>query len=93
MSSAAVTIAARLKPSRSTCVPTTVPIAAIANSPAIRATALLMAEPMPACVSLIEPSIAEVSGATVIESPTPKSMMPGSNDQYETESSTKSILK
>jgi hypothetical protein len=73
---AAVAIAARWKPSTSSWLPTMTPMEAIATRPAMRATALLTAEPMPASRASIEPRMAEVSGATVIERPSPNSSTP-----------------
>ena len=54
------------------------PSSAIAIRPATRATALLTADPMPACRAGIEPRIADVSGATVMDRPSENSSTPGS---------------
>ena len=53
------------------------PRLAIATSPAMRATALFTAEPMPARAGSTAPRIADVSGATVIAMPRPMTRMPG----------------
>jgi hypothetical protein len=55
------------------------PTEAIASSPAMRATALLIADPMPDHFGSIDPRIAEVSGATVAERLTLNSKTPGNN--------------
>ena len=47
--------------------------------PATRDTALLIAEPIPDCFSLIEPRIADVNGATVTAKPRPNTAIPGSS--------------
>ena len=73
----AVAIAARWYPPTSSCVPTITPRLAIATRPAMRATALLTAEPMPARAGSTAPRIAAVSGATVIAMPRPTTRMPG----------------
>ena len=52
-------------------------MAAIARSPATRATALFTPDAIPACSSSTHASTAAVSGATVIDSPKPKISAPG----------------
>ena len=56
----------------------TAPRIAIASSPATRETPLLMPDAIPTCRSSTELSAVAVSGATVAESPRPKSTIPGS---------------
>ncbi len=57
---------------------TTAPTAAIATSPATRAIALLTPEAIPALLSSASASTVEVSGATVIDRPSPNTSSPGS---------------
>ena len=65
--------------------PTTAGTTAIMISPAIRATALLIADATPACASSTAASTVAVSGATVNTSPTPSTTTPGNTpDQYDT---------
>ena len=78
ISSPAVTTITRWKLSTASSPARMTPIIAVAISPATRDTALLVAEPMPAWLDGIEPRIAAVSGATVIERPTAKTSTPGS---------------
>ena len=59
------------------CAETTAPSAAIASTPATRATALLTPEATPTWRSSTESSTVVVSGATVIDSPRPKSSIAG----------------
>ncbi len=76
-------IMARPNPStRSSCPPAPAKPAAAgrtatARSPAIRATALLIAEAIPACSSSMAPSTAAVRGATVIANPAPSTSTAG----------------
>ena len=56
----------------------TAPTDAVASSDATRATALLMPEAMPAFCSSASARIAAVSGATVIDSPSENTTIPGS---------------
>ncbi len=56
----------------------TAPSTAIASSPATRETPLLIPEAIPTCRSSTELSAVAVSGATVAESPRPKTSTPGS---------------
>ena len=56
----------------------TAPSAAIASSPATRATALLMPDAIPALCSSASASTVAVSGATVIASPSANTSRPGS---------------
>jgi hypothetical protein len=76
---AAVTMSALSRPALSRCCPAIKPANATVISPAIRATALLTADPIPACSTLIEPRMADVSGATVSASPSPNRMADGSS--------------
>ena len=69
---------------------TTAPTAAIATSPATRAIALLTPEAIPALLSSASASTVEVSGATVIDSPSPNTSRPGSRSvRYSTSASTR----
>ena len=54
------------------------PVNATAIRPAIRDTALLIAEPMPLCAGSTAARIAAVNGDTVIDSPSPNTTSPGS---------------
>ena len=56
---------------------TSTPITATEIRLATRATALLMPEAIPACSASTPPSTAAVRGATVAESPTPKTISAG----------------
>ena len=58
---------------------TTAPTAAIASRPAMREIALLAPLATPALCCGTAPSTVLVSGATVIESPSPKTSTPGSS--------------
>ena len=57
---------------------TTTPTTAIASRPATRAMALLTPDAMPACCGSAPPRTVAVSGETVIASPRPNTMTPGS---------------
>jgi hypothetical protein len=60
------------------CDETTAPMAATASSPPTRATALLIADAIPASCSGTPPSTVAVSGATVSDRPKPKTTTAGS---------------
>ena len=76
-SSTATTTTTRWNPSTVRAPPAITPRNATATSPATREIALLTADAMPDLAGEMPDSTAEVSGATVTESPSPKRTTPG----------------